>query len=500
MLPVLRELALKASAADVHFTIDAEEADRLELSLDIFEALLADDALFANGWGGFGLAIQAYQKRAVPLCDWVADAGPRARPQADGPAGQGRLLGHRDQGRAGRRPARLSGVHAQGRDRRVLPRLRQAAARRERRHLPGLRDPQRQHASARSRRWPATTPFEFQRLHGMGEGLYEELAKLERGDRRRRRPRCGSTRRSAATRNCSPISSAGCSRTAPIPRFVNRIADEQVSLDELVRDPVAELAALEPKRNPAIPLPRLIFGEARRNSAGVDLVRSAGARAVARAAEGARKPRAGPPGRRSARAKGRAVTSPHDRRIAGRHGVRSERRRGRPHGPRRARRAAGLGRARRRSARQRCSTAPPTSSRSIAKSSSRLCIREAGKTLVDAVLEVREAVDFLRFYASEARRQFSRPMPLPGPTGEQNELRLHGRGVFACISPWNFPLAIFTGLVAAPLAAGNAVDRQAGRADAADRRAGGRADARGGHPQGRRPARARRRQGRSAER
>ena len=86
-----------------------------------------------------------------------------------------------------------------------------------------------------------------------------------------------------------------------------------------------------------------------------------------------------------------------------------------------------------------------------------LCIREAGKTLIDAVLEVREAVDYLRFYASEARRQFARPMPLPGPTGEQNHLRLHGRGVFASISPWNFPLAIFTGLVSAPLAAGNAV-------------------------------------------
>jgi RHH-type proline utilization regulon transcriptional repressor/proline dehydrogenase/delta 1-pyrroline-5-carboxylate dehydrogenase len=84
-----------------------------------------------------------------------------------------------------------------------------------------------------------------------------------------------------------------------------------------------------------------------------------------------------------------------------------------------------------------------------------LCIREGGKTLPDAILEVREAVDFLRFYASEARRQFTRPMPLPGPTGEQNELRLHGRGVFACISPWNFPLAIFTGPVAAALAAGN---------------------------------------------
>ena len=84
-----------------------------------------------------------------------------------------------------------------------------------------------------------------------------------------------------------------------------------------------------------------------------------------------------------------------------------------------------------------------------------LCIREAGKTLPDAVLEVREAVDFIRYYASEARSKFAGPMPLPGPTGEQNELRLHGRGAFACISPWNFPLAIFIGPVAAALAAGN---------------------------------------------
>ena len=86
-----------------------------------------------------------------------------------------------------------------------------------------------------------------------------------------------------------------------------------------------------------------------------------------------------------------------------------------------------------------------------------LCQREAGKTLLDGVAELREAVDFLRYYASEARRQFSASMPLPGPTGEENTLSLHGRGVFATISPWNFPLAIFTGMASAALAAGNAV-------------------------------------------
>ncbi len=86
-----------------------------------------------------------------------------------------------------------------------------------------------------------------------------------------------------------------------------------------------------------------------------------------------------------------------------------------------------------------------------------LLIREAGKTLDNAQSDLREAVDFLRYYAQEARRSFTRPMLLPGPTGERNELSLHGRGIFACISPWNFPLAIFTGQIAAALAAGNAV-------------------------------------------
>src|SRR5699024_9901576 len=86
-----------------------------------------------------------------------------------------------------------------------------------------------------------------------------------------------------------------------------------------------------------------------------------------------------------------------------------------------------------------------------------LCVREAGKSLTDAIAEVREACDFCRYYAAQARSRFGEPMALPGPTGESNELRLHGRGVFLCISPWNFPLAIFTGQVSAALAAGNAV-------------------------------------------
>ena len=86
-----------------------------------------------------------------------------------------------------------------------------------------------------------------------------------------------------------------------------------------------------------------------------------------------------------------------------------------------------------------------------------LMVREAGKTLANAQGDLREAVDHLRYAAAEARRSFAAPLELKGPTGERNELSLHGRGVFACISPWNFPLAIFTGQIAGALAAGNAV-------------------------------------------
>ena len=209
-----------------------------------------------------------------------------------------------------------------------------------------------------------------------------------------------------------------------------------MSLDELVRDPVAELSSLEPKRNPAIPLPRLIFGDARRNSAGVDLsdplVREPLLQRL-KALEGrswTARPTLG-------KGEGRAVTSPHDRRITvgevfEASAAEVDRMAHAGHAAQIAWDALGG------EARARLLDRTAELYEEHAEEFFSLCIREAGKTLVDAVLEVREAVDFLRFYAAEARRQFSRPLSLPGPTGEQNELRLHGRGVFASISPWNF--------------------------------------------------------------
>ncbi|HVI06536.1 MAG TPA: bifunctional proline dehydrogenase/L-glutamate gamma-semialdehyde dehydrogenase PutA, partial [Sphingomicrobium sp.] len=295
--------------------------------------------------------------------------------------------------------------------------------------------------------------FEFQRLHGMGEELYEELAGLERhiGDK------------PTGVRIYAPVGSHKELLAYLVRRllenganssFVNRIADEQVSVDELVRDPVAELDGLSPRRNPRIVLPHDVFGADRRNSAGLDLSDALERDPVLERLAGlsnkiwSAKPTLGVGTPRS-------VTSPTDRRVkvgtvfeAGSEDV--ERMVLAGHAAQIDWDALG-GEAR---ARLLDKTADLYEVHRDEFYS--LCIREAGKTLPDAILEIREAVDFLRFYASEARRQFTGPIPLPGPTGEHNELRLHGRGVFACISPWNFPLAIFTGPVAASLAAGNA--------------------------------------------
>jgi len=453
ILPVVRELALKASKADVHFTIDAEEADRLELQMDMFEALLADDELFANGWGGFGIAIQAYQKRAAPLCDWVTAAA-----RAHGRKLMVRLV------KGAYWDTEVKAAQVAGLPdypvftRKIATDVSYLACARKLLDASDVIYPAFATHNANTigqvKALAKGRPFEFQRLHGMGEGLYDELAKLERGIGDQPTP----------VRIYAPVGSHKELLAYLVRRllenganssFVNRIADEQVSLDELVKDPVAELEALAPKRNPKIVLPRELFGAERRNSAGVDLsdplVREPLLERL-KALESRHWTARPALGKGTAR----PVTSPHDRRLTV--GEVFEANADEVDRMARAGHAAqvdwdALGG----EARAKLLDRTADLYEDHAEEFFSLCTREAGKTLVDAVLEVREAVDFLRFYASEARRQFTKPLPLPGPTGEHNELRLHGRGVFAAISPWNFPLAIFTGLTTAPLAAGNAV-------------------------------------------
>ena len=269
VLPVVRELALMASKADVHFTIDAEEADRLELQMDVFEALMTDDELFANGWGGFGLALQAYQKRAVPLCEWVADVA-----RAHGRQIRVRLV------KGAYWDTEIKAAQVNGLTdypvftRKIATDVSYLACAKV---MLGASDviysafaTHNANTIGQIKALAGDTPFEFQRLHGMGEGLYEELARLERG--------IGDT--PTPVRIYAPVGSHKELLAYLVRRllenganssFVNRIADEQVSLEDLVRDPVADLEKLSPKRNPKIVSPRDIFGTQRHNSAGLDL-------------------------------------------------------------------------------------------------------------------------------------------------------------------------------------------------------------------------------------
>ncbi|TCJ41512.1 bifunctional proline dehydrogenase/L-glutamate gamma-semialdehyde dehydrogenase PutA [Parafrankia sp. BMG5.11] len=460
LVPMIRDLAAKARDGGMHFTIDAEEAERLELSLDIIEALVADDSLFdtgeSGGWSGFGLAVQAYQKRAVHVCDWAAKVARR----------HGRRLFVRlVKGAYWDTEIKLSQVGGYG-DYPVFTRklstdvsylacaaklleaedaIFPAFATHNAYTIGAIKALAAKRATAGG--------FEFQRLHGMGEDVYGELARIE-----------GNAR--TPVRIYAPVGGHKDLLAYLVRRllenganssFVNRMADADVPAAELTGDPVAELAGIQPRRNPAIPLPSRIFG-ARANSMGVDLsdplVREP---LLARLQELASRQWEAAPTLHAAEAGEIApITSPHD--TAHQVGVRRD-----------ATASEVAEAIRRAEAIQPGWNALGGEKRALLLDAAAdafeahmaefisLCQREAGKTLVDGVLEVREAVDFLRFYAGEARRLFSAPIPLPGPTGEENRLTLAGRGVFATISPWNFPLAIFIGPAAAALAAGNTV-------------------------------------------
>lgn len=454
MVPVIRDLAVKARDADIHFTIDAEEAERLELSMDIIEELVADDDLFrrpdGSRWEGFGLAIQAYSKRGLWVCDW---AGKLARRHGR------KLFVRLVKGAYWDSEVKLAQVGGYT-DYPVFTRKVAtdvsylACAARLFEHSDVIRPAFATHNAytiGAIKHLAAGRPFEFQRLHGMGEEVYDALHALEGNQRTPVRiyaPVGGHKELLAYLVRRLLENGANTS-------FVNRMGDADIPAEELVGDPVAELAALNPRRNPAIPLPGAIFGK-RQNSAGVDLSDPLvlGPLLDKLKALESRQWQAEPTfGGTGAVVN---VTSPHDpahivgtRRDATAADVEAA-----------FTRAAAIqpgwdalgGEARALLLEEAADLFEAHTAEFLS-----LCQREAGKTLLDSVLELREAVDFLRYYAAEARRQFAAPTILPGPTGEENSLTLHGRGVFATISPWNFPLAIFIGMASAALAAGNSV-------------------------------------------
>ncbi|AKH43670.1 RHH-type proline utilization regulon transcriptional repressor/proline dehydrogenase/delta 1-pyrroline-5-carboxylate dehydrogenase [Altererythrobacter atlanticus] len=453
LVPIMRDLAAKARDAGIHFTVDAEEAERLELSLDIIEELVADDDLFAGGWDGFGLAVQAYQKRALPLCDWVAELA-----RTHGRKLMVRLVkgaywdteikltqvgGHKDYPVFTRKIATdVSYLACADRLLAAKDAIYPAFATHNAYTVGAIK--------AMADKAGANGEFEFQRLHGMGEDIYGALANEEKNSSSQTRVRIYAPvggHKDLLAYLVRRLLENGANSS-----FVNRMADAEVPVEDLVTDPVVELAGLEPKRNPTILLPADIYPN-RRNSAGVDL-----------ADPTVRGPLLADLDRLEKRewdenveaGSAREVRSPQDRRkVLGHVHDATEAEIDDMFARALAAQPAwdAMGGLKRAALLDKAADLFEQHTNEFIS----LCQREAGKTAIDGILEVREAVDFLRYYACEARMLFGAPQPMPGPTGEENLLRLHGRGVFVTISPWNFPLAIFTGPAAAALAAGNTV-------------------------------------------
>jgi len=449
--PRVAALARRAAGVGIQFAIDAEEADRLDLSLDLIEALASDPA--TRAWPGLGLAVQAYGKRALDVIDWVAAIA----------RGTGRRMTVRLT-KGAYWDSEIKRAQERGLDgypvytRKLTSDVSYlACADRLFRHADWIY-PQFATHNAHSiasvlELARAGVDYEFQRLHGMGGLLFAEAQRQIPGFPRVRAYAPVGEHKDLLAYLVRRLLENGANTS-----FVNRFMDEQVPVNEIVRDPATELERSEAYANPRLPLPIALFAD-RPNSRGADFGNPDELLALARglAERRASSMSAGPiiggvaaPGERS------PVTNPADRRdVVGSSRDASAAEIAAAFDA--AARAQGAWDALGGEARAACldRAADLLEARRIDYMA--LAVREAGKTVPDALAEVREAADFCRYYAVQARSSFAAPVRLPGPTGENNDLSLHGRGVFACISPWNFPLAIFAGQVSAALAAGNAV-------------------------------------------
>lgn len=455
LYPRLLELLRAAEARGLAVTLDAEEQDRHELLLDLFGRAYTDAAL--ERWTGLGIAVQAYGKRAVPTIRWLrrlAEQGGKRIPLrlVKGAYWDSEIKWAQERGLSDY-PVLTRKLHT---DVSYLACMRLVFSD-ARAFYPQVAT-HNAHTIAAAIVASGQTAFEFQRLHGMGEALYEEVS----APGKLRHP----------CRIYAPVGEHEDLLSYLVRRllengantsFVNRLADDEAPVAQIVRDPVeaAERERAAPASVKPLPRPRDIFWPERKNSSGVALTDRTERAALIARMEAALDHAfdAGPivDGQETIGGPQAAlITCPHDRRerlgsvriatprevdaaiVSAERAAHGWDKLG---GPARAKildLAADM----------------------VEQDRARLMavlVREAGKTLPAALAEVRETADLLRYYAVEARRLMSAPVALKGPTGETNTLDLRGRGPFACIAPWNFPLAIFVGQIAAALAAGNPV-------------------------------------------
>jgi len=449
LVPRLIDLARRAKAFDLNFTVDAEEADRLELSLVVISAAASDASL--AGWDGFGLAIQAYQKRAGAVIDYV-DGLAKALDRrlmvrlVKGAYWDTEIKRAQERGLAGY-PVFT---------RKAMTDLNYVACARQ---LLALRPRLFPQFATHNALTVATLlelagdggSFEFQRLHGMGEALYERL---------------GEERPDLACRTYAPVGSHRDLLAYLVRRllenganssFVALAADDAVPVARLLRRPSEIIGSTDHADHPNIPLPRDLLRPERLNSQGIEFGEHAALdRLLIDVAHQTGRVMAAPLiDGRAADGKGRPVRSPIDGAVIGSVVEATP-----------AQAAEAIARARS-GFRSWSATPAAVRARMLEKAADlleqhaarfiALLQYEGGKTLDDALSELREAADFCRYYAAQGQKLFGEGEAMPGPTGESNVLRLRGRGVFVAISPWNFPLAIFLGQITAALMAGNSV-------------------------------------------
>ena len=453
LVPKLLELAQLARANRIALTVDTEEADRLMLTLDVFAEVLADTSL--KGWDGLGLALQTYQKRAFAVIDWLAAQAARTGRRIPVRLVKGAYW-----------DSEIKHAQVEGLDgypvftRKANTDVSYIAC--ARKVLTNRTAFYPQFATHNAHTIAAVTElagdrldYEFQRLHGMGRDLYGVVMQ-----ERDFRHACRVYAPVGSHEDLLPYLVRRLLENGSNTSFVNRISDEDLPVEKVAEDPMARAAATRPVAHPAIPLPRHLYGEERLNSLGANLANEsevldlAARMAPFTRARWSAEPILAVP----LESDGERIDNVNPASLSDRVGDVLETPvemldgvlqaawdfRSAWDAVSGAERAACL------------EKAADLMEESFAELLA-LIIRVAGKTAHDAIAEIRVAVVFLRYYAVQARRHFDAPQRLPGPTGEVNELSLHGRGVFVCISPWNFPLAIFTGQVAAALAAGNTV-------------------------------------------
>lgn len=447
------ELARKCASYGIGMTVDAEEAHRLEMSLEIIRNVAKDPSL--KGWDGFGLAVQAYQKRCGDTIDFLKDLC--------GETGQ-KLMVRLVKGAYWDSEIKYAQVNGfpgypvftrkAATDLSYMVNAHKLLQNRDKFYPMLATHNAYTVAGIIEMAGQDQTGFEFQRLHGMGEPLFHQITGKEAG-----KYPCRIYAPVGSHQDLLPYLVRRLLENGANTNFVNRLQNDKVPVDEMLVDPAEYLKPLPQKQHPKIPMPSDLYGDSRANSSGIEFANSDVSQSLLDEIHAAAEEtyHAAPVinGQASAGTT-ENVTDPTDHsRIVGEVIMATEQ------DMKAALDAAHAGfttwhktpapfraDALRRAADMMESRMPELMA---------LCIREAGKTLHDAVAEIREAVDFCRYYAAEGEKHFGDGILLPGPTGESNRLTLEGRGVFLCISPWNFPLAIFLGQVSAALMAGNSV-------------------------------------------